>query len=199
MTSKTQFYSRYYTYIKPLAKLPIVKTYGSTLFTLVIVTFFIFYAIKPTVETILVLQKKLDNSTVVLEQVNLKAKNLSQGKANLENMNPTTKSKINNFIPNTVNLKSIIQTLEASAKVHEASVSALQIQPIIIESPSEAVGTVANLEFIMNIQGEYKNLVSVLQDLQRSDRLIFIDKISFSSQEDSALIMSISGKAYYIK
>ena len=75
MKSKSQ-YSRYFTYIRPFTKLPIVRTYGSATFTLVVMTIFIFYAIKPTVETILVLQKKLEDSTQVLEKVNQKANNL---------------------------------------------------------------------------------------------------------------------------
>lgn len=200
MTSQSKFYSKYYTYIQPLARHPVIKTYSSTIFSLIVITFFIFYAIKPTIETILILQKKLVDSTAVLEQVNLKAKNLSQGKANLENMNPTIKSKIDKFIPNSVNLKSIIQTLEQSAQLHQASVSALQIQPITLDTEGEvAIGSIANIDFILNIQGQYQNLVSVLQDLKSSDRLISIDRISFSSREESGLIMSISGKAYYIK
>lgn len=200
MKPKSRFYSKYYTYIKPITKLPIIKTYGSMVFTLGIITFFIFYAIKPTVETILILQKKLEDTTIILDQINLKAKNLSQGKSNLENMNPNTKSKIENLIPNTVSLKSVIQTLEKTTQLHQASISALQIQPITVEPKSDdSVGTVENIGFIFNTQGEYKNLVSILQDLKRSDRLLTIDSVSFSNQEESGLIMSISGKVYYLK
>ena len=78
MASQSKFYSKYYTYIQPLARHPVIKTYGSTIFSLIVITFFIFYAIKPTIETILILQKKLVDSTTVLEQVNLKARNLLQ-------------------------------------------------------------------------------------------------------------------------
>lgn len=200
MKPKSQIYAKYLSLVKPVSKIPIIKTYGSTVFTLITITFFIFYAIKPTIETILVLQQKLANSTEVLEKVNLKARNLSQGKTNLENMNQNIKIRINNLVPNTVNIKSIIQIFEQSAKSHEASISALQIQPVVIEpSTEEKVGTVSHVDFTFNTQGKYESLVSVLQDLRSSDRLISIDNISLSKTEDSGIVMSVSGKAYYIK
>lgn len=201
MTPQSKLYSRYFTYIKPFAKLPIIRTYGSTIFTLIVITIFIFYAIKPTVETILVLQKKLEDSTKVLEKVTLKASNLSLGKQNYDNLSPEIKSKIEAAIPNTVNLKTIIQNLEQTAKLHDASISALQIQPLVIETQTESkLGTLTEASFTFNTEGEYKNLISLLQDLKSSARLISIDSLSLSKAgEGAGLIMSLSGKAYYFK
>lgn len=200
MKSQSQ-YSRYFTYIKPFARLPSVKTYGSAIFTLVIITIFIFYAIKPTVETILVLQKKLEDSTQVLEKVNQKANNLSQGKANFEKLDPSIKAKISAAIPDTVSLKSVVQTLEQEAKIHEASVSAIQIQPLIlITKKGNQLGSISEVAFTFNVAGEYNNLTAILQDLKSSARLISVDSISLSkSAEGNSLIMSISGKAFYVK
>ena len=76
MKDRQKIYSRYFTYVKPLIRLPIVRTYGATVFTIFIITIFIFFAIKPTIETILVLQKKLENSTEVLEKLQKKSKDL---------------------------------------------------------------------------------------------------------------------------
>lgn len=200
MKPQSNIYSRYFTYIKPVTKIPVIKNYGSTIFSLLIITVFIFYAIKPTIETILVLQKRLEDSTIVLEKVNLKAKNLSQGRANFENMAPNIKMKIDTAIPDTVSLRSITQILEQSANLHQASVSALQIQPLTIDTknPNE-LGKLAEIEFTFNVEGEYQNLISILQDLKNSARLISIDDLSLSTSEESGLIMSISGKAFYIK
>lgn len=201
MKPQSQVYSRYYTYIKPFAKLPVIKTYGSTIFTILIVIFFIFYAIKPTVETILVLQKQLVDSASVLEKVNQKAKILSAAKQNYNNLDPKFKSKLTNYIPDTVNLKSVILSLETTAKQHNASISAIQIQPLVMETNiGTGSGTLSEILFTFNTTGEYPNLISILQDLKKSNRLISIDHLSLSKVTDgTALIMSLSGKAYYIK
>lgn len=201
MKSQSQIYSRYFTYIKPLTRLPIVKTYGTKIFTLIVMSIFIFYAIKPTVETILVLQKKLDDSTQVLEKINQKTNNLSKAQQNYASLDPNIKSKIEAAIPDTVGLKSVIQTLEQTAKIHEASVSALQIQPLVLGvKTQDNLGTLSEVAFTFNAEGGYQQLISMLQDLKSSDRLISIDNVSLSKlSEGTGLIMSLSGKAYYLK
>lgn len=201
MKSQSQIYSRYFTYIKPVMRLPIIRTYGSTIFTLAVMTIFIFFAIKPTMETILVLQKKLADSTQVLEKVNQKANNLSLGKTNLEKLPPNITSKLLAAIPDAASLKSIISILEQAAKAHEASVSALQIQPLVLETRKDnQQGTLEEVSFTFNTEGEYQNLILLLQDLRSSDRLIYINSLSLSKLSgETGLIMSISGKAYYIK
>ena len=201
MRSESRMYSRYFTYIKPFTKLPIVKTYGTTIFTLLVVSVFIFLAIKPTVETIVVLQKKLVDSNLVLEKVNKKAKDLSLGKANYEKIPVDIKSRITQAIPDTVNLKSAIQSLEQTAIIHNASISALQIQPLVLETKTDNLpGTLSEVSFTFNTEGEFKNLMLLLQDLRNKVRIISIDSLSLSKlSEGAGLVMSITGKAYYIK
>jgi len=201
MKSQSQIYSRYFTYIKPVIRLPIIRTYGSTIFTLAVLTIFIFFAIKPTIETILVLQKKLADSTQVLEKVNQKANNLSAGKANFEKLPPNLKNRLAAAIPDTVSLKSVISILEQTAQTHEASVSALQIQSLVLETKKDnQQGSLSEVSFTFNTEGEYKNLILLLKDLRSSTRLIYINSLSLSKPSgEGGLIMSISGKAYYIK
>ena len=201
MKSESQFYSRYFTYIKPVAKLPIVKNYGPTIFTLFAMTILIFFAIKPTVETILVLQKKIDDSNQVLEKATQKVNSLSLGKKNYDSLGQNITQKISAAIPDTVSLRSLIQNLEQSAKAREASISALQIQPLIINTKvDQKQGNLSEISFTFNIEGSYANLIEVLQDLKRSSRLISIETLSlFKVAEGEGLIMSLSGKAYYIK
>src|SRR3989344_6331473 len=201
MKSQSSIYSRYFTYIKPITHSPIVRTYGSTIFTLIIITVFIFFAIKPTVETIIVLQKKLEDSNAVLKKVNQKVNDLSQGKTNYEKLPTFAKSQIETAIPDTARLKSVIQSLEQTAKSHDASISALQIQPLVLITKSQnQLGTLSEIAFTFNIEGSYQQLASILQDLKSSARIISIDNLAiFKLPEGSVLIMSITGKAYYIK
>lgn len=204
MKSQSQIYSRYFTYIKPITRLPIIRTYGSTIFTLLVTAIFIIFAIRPTVTTILVLQKKITDSEQVLKKVNDKVNNLSLANKNYEKLlsdDIIIKSKIDEAIPNNTNLKSIIATLEGLAKTHEASISALQFQPLVLEEDTkEKLGTLSEISFTFNTEGQYQNLLLLLQDLKRSGRLISIDTLSVSKfSEGVGLIMSLSGKAYYLK
>ncbi len=201
MRNEKSIYWRYFTYIKPVARLPIIKTYGSTIFTLIIILVFILFAIKPTIETILVLQKKLADAEIILQKVTQKTNDLSLAKQNYQNLDPNVKAKIQTAIPDDTNLKSLIQTLEIVAKTHEASISALQIQPLTLESKQNAAaGTISEIEFTFNMEASYPNIISFLQDLKTSSRLITIDNLSLNKlTEGPGLIMSIKGKGYYIK
>lgn len=201
MKSRSTLYSRYFTYIKPVSKIPIIRNYGSTIFTLLVMSILIFFAIKPTVETILVLQKKLADQEEILKKINQKTNDLSLGKKNYDEMDPVVKDKISSWIPGTVNIRSVIQTLEQSAKQHEASVSALQIQPFTVETKSDSVaGTLSEISFTFNTEGNYNNLVALLKNLRNTSRLLSIDSLSISKTSDgTGLIMSVSGKTYYLK
>ena len=200
MTSKSKSYSRYYTYIKPIADIPIIKNYGSTIFTLITMVIFIFFVIKPTVETITVLQKKLTDSRRVLNEINTKVQNLSLGKQNYDQLDPVIKNKINSIIPNNITFNSLVSSLEQTARTNEATISALQIQPLVAVTKTSDVGTLSEIDFTFNVEGNYQNIVSLLQELKRSDRLISIERVALSKLEaGQGILMSISGKAYFLK
>ncbi|MDO8573645.1 MAG: type 4a pilus biogenesis protein PilO [Candidatus Daviesbacteria bacterium] len=201
MKSQTSLYSRYFTYIKPFTQSPVIKYYGSTIFALLTMSILTIFAIKPTTETIFVLQKQLVSQNEVLQKITQKANDLSLGKKNYDNLNQDIKRQITDAVPDNLNLKSIIAILEQSAKMHEASVSALQIQPLVIDTKTtNQQGILSEVSFVFNTEGNYQNLVSLLQDIRRSSRLISIDNLSMSeTSERTTLIMSVSGKAYYLK
>lgn len=201
MKNQTSPYSRYFTYVRPVTQSPFVKNYGSTIFALLTISVLTLFAIKPTIATILVLQKQLTNQNEVLEKITKKANDLSLGKQNYDNLDQAIKYKILDAVPDSLTLKSVIQTLEQSAGSHEASVSALQIQPLVIDiKNTNQQGILSEVSFIFNTEGNYQNLTSLLQDIKGSSRLISIDSISVSkASEGETLIMSLSGKAYYLK
>lgn len=194
-------YFRYYTYIKPITRFPIVKTYGSVIFTLFIMTIFIFFAIKPTVETILILQKKLEDSNQIIEQLNKKTDDLTEAKKNYDNLSPQIKSRVEEAIPDRVNFSTLIQTIESVIKTYDSSISALQIQPVnLVPKPEDKTGTISEIDFTLNIEGIYANLVSILQELRLSSRVMSIESVTLNKiSEGGGLIMSIGGKVFYLK
>lgn len=194
-------YSRYFTYIKPVTRLPIVKTYGPTIFSLLTISVFVVFAIRPTIETIIILQKKLADADKIVAQINEKADNLSKGRENYQLLSQNIKNKIRTSIPDNIDIKSLAQTLEVSAKTNEASISALQIQPLTLENTAnENKNQLGEIAFIFNIEGSYSTLTSVLLDLKLSSRLISIDKLTFNKvTEGKNIIMSVNGKAYFLK
>ncbi len=202
MTPQSSRFFRYFTYIKPITKMPIVKTYGSLVITLIGMLIFSLFAIKPTIETILVLQKKLADSNEVLTKVNQKAENLSLGKKNYDDMDPNVKKTVQAAIPDNANLGAVVSEIELSVKQNDATISALQIQPLVIEKkdPAVFVSQLDEVTFTVNIEGEYPGLLNILQAITKSPRIISINNLNFTSlNEGESLLMSISAKAYYLR
>lgn len=201
MIAESKKYSRYFTYIQPVIRSPIIKTYGSTIFTLLVLAIFVFFAIKPTIETILVLQKKLTDQQEVLKKITQKSENLSLAKKNYREIDSNTKTKIQDAIPIKAELKSAIQVLEQAAIQNQASISALQIQPLVLEEKdtSKPSQTLTEISFNFNVEGPYEKMVAILQQLKLSRRVVLIDSLIFNKTEGSNVLMSIAGKVYYLK
>lgn len=197
----THRYFRYFTYIEPVMKAPLIKTYGSLILTILTLSIFTIFAIKPTIETIIILQKKLADQQQILAAVNKKSQNLSLGSNNYKTLVAQgIKEKINSQVPNSAAIGELSKSLEDSAKVPQASISAIQYQTITISpATSSATPTLMEIPFIYNIEGTYSALLTVLQNLDTGSRLITINSLNFAKLEEGNLLLSVSGKAYYLK
>src|SRR5258708_1813583 len=119
--------SRYYTYIAPVIKNPFVRSSAPYIFNIVSITIFIIFAIRPTITTILVLQKNTANNQIILDGLNAKAKSLTEARNNLTGMDVNLKKKVVSAIPSTPSVPSLVATLQNSLN-STGTISALQIQ-----------------------------------------------------------------------
>ena len=195
-------YSRYFTYIKPMTENKTVKSTAPYVFTLVTIAVLVIYAIRPTISTITNLQKNIDENQKVLQTLNEKAQNLIDGKRNYENLPSETKMKINSATPDNPSVPSIISSLENSS-TSIASVSALQIQPVTLvddtTTTDKAKLALGNVDFSYNVQGTFSELLQTMQNLSNSPRLIQFNSVIMSKQQDSPIVLSITGKSFYLK
>ena len=195
-------YSRYFTYIKPVLRNKTVRTYSSLVFSVITITVFALYAIKPTLSTIVSLQKSITEQNALLEQVNQKRSALEQGKQNLGKIKQETRDKLDSMLPTYSSIPSLIDTLNKLASENQASISGIQFQPIILETPPQRLNKNASLKevlFTMNAVGTNASLTNLVNALNKADRLIIIDSITYNKPLDSPIVLSITAKAYYLK
>ncbi|OGE14864.1 hypothetical protein A3F00_03600 [Candidatus Daviesbacteria bacterium RIFCSPHIGHO2_12_FULL_37_11] len=199
MTVKSTKYYRYYTYIEPVIKNPILKTYGYAIFTIVMIGVFMLFAIKPTLETIVLLQKKLTIQQDSLKKIDKKITDLDAAQTNYNKISSDTKSAIVSSLPSNADLANLIKSIELTTKDTDATISALQFQPISIDKKPGS-NELKEITFTFNIEGSYGTLKTVLQNIYNGTRLIIIDKLSFNKvSSGNVLLMNVSGKAYYVK
>ncbi len=194
--------SRYYTYVRPVFRNKVVRTYSPLIFSLITIAIFSFYALRPTITTILSLQKSIDEQTDILNRVQEKSKNLTQGKQNYENIDNRLKNKINNLIPDNPSLPQLINSINYIADQSDATISGLQFQTVEVEPKQTLLNkdaAILPVEFTLNAQGSFSDLMNMLTEIKKSNRLITINSINFVQPQDSSLIMSLTAKAYYMK
>lgn len=195
-------HSRYYIYIKPILKNPIVQTYGPFVFSLITITIFALFAVRPTLITIVALQKSIDEHRQILNQLNTKTENLTAGKNNLDNLPADVKRQFSGLIPSSTSLSNMINNLTFDALATQASISGLQIQPTdLIATPSGLVKDVVvkEIDFTLNTQGAYAQLLNLLGGISKSNRLVLIKSININKAADGSLMMTLNGRAYFLK
>jgi len=194
-------YSRYYTYIKPVTENKLIRSVAPYIFSLVTIAVLTLFAIRPTISTILNLQKNIENNKKVLQALEEKGRNLTLGKQNLDSLSPEIKLKIEEAIPTKTNISSLIANIQNSSSPI-ASASALQIQPLTLidnTKPQEAIlSSLDEVNFSYNIQGDFAQLLAALQNLNKTTRLITITTATMNKQTDGPTVLSVAGKAYFL-
>lgn len=208
-------YQRYKKQLTPILKNKNVKTYSSLSLSVVAITIFIIFAIKPTFENILELQKQIETQQGILDQLKDKSDRLAQAVNNYNSIPAETKLKLSTLLPNTPNTTCLIDTLATHVSQAQVETVGLQIQPhdlkgqskcvydgadlAQIEKNNSAASTLQEIPFTINISATYPNLTTFVNSLNASTRLISIDSGFFNRSVDNPLILSLTGKAYFYK
>ncbi len=191
--------SKYYVYIKPVIKNQFVRTYSGFFFSVTAVIFFSIFAIKPTVSTILSLQKEIQAQEGILNDLSKKSVNLETGIQNYNKIDPQALAKLNTLVPSKLALASLINELSTLASQNQASISGLQFQPFEInndQSPPKDESDLKEVIFTFNVTGPYEGIVNVLNSLNKGNHLIIVDSVSFSRNE-SGVSMIVTAKTLY--
>lgn len=194
-------YSRYYMYIKPALTNPYVRTYSTLVFSVIAITIFSLFAIRPTIKTIFTLQADIEAQTKTLETVKQKSLTLSDAKKNLINLDPKALGQLDELLPSKVSIVELMDELAILALASNVEVTGVQFQPIEIVNSSEIVAQpqVKTIQFVYNTQGSYQDLVNLLNLLSTYSRLISIDSVSFNKNAASQIVMSVNGKAFFLQ
>lgn len=193
--------SKYYLYIKAFIRNKYVKSTAPHIFSVLTIIILIIFTIQPTIVTIISLQKNITDSQQTLDILEQKTRNLIEGKRNLDNLDPSIKSRVNSKLPDNPKIPELTNDLQIVAG-RSASISALQIQPVTIYTGSSSANLKKNLGeilFSFNVSGSYANLLSTLDNLLKSPRLTNSTSIIFSKTREGSTSMSVNGKAYYLK
>jgi hypothetical protein len=200
-------YSRYYNYVQPVITNPIVKSSAPHIFSILTVIIFLVFVIKPTITTILDLQKSIAENQKVLDGLNKKVEDLTSGKRNLASIPEDKRQKIIAAVPPEANVIALVQAVNqtlgtpSSADAStSAAIASLQLQPVTIIDKSQNSGlTLKEIIYSYNFQKSYAEIMEVLNNTSKSPRLVKIEDVVINRQGEDPPILTVNSKAYFLK
>lgn len=175
------------------------KFFGIVL-TLCAVTFFGFFAIKPTVSTILKLQKELSDNQFVLNQLETKIKNLSELRGQYTNLQSDLP-----FITSAITIQPdvpiLLAQIQAIAQTSNITIKKLQNFEIeILRGDTSQHKNYYSYSFAIGGNGSFENISKFLQTLTNMERVVNIDTFSINNitdQKSESLGFDIQGTAFF--
>lgn len=208
-------YSRFAAKIAPVARSRTVQTYSMTVLSLATIIILAIFAIRPTVKSILALQKTIDQQKQTLEALRKKSRDLSDGVSRYNQIPQTTKIKLYTLLPDWTNAPCLVNELNAGAESDSLTITGEQLQPTELKGPTNcnlsgpdldkiyrdasAAASLKEISFTINSQGGFDKLTEYLNSLNSLPRLIDIESAYFTQREGSSLTLTINGKAFFYK
>ncbi|MBI5123486.1 type 4a pilus biogenesis protein PilO [Candidatus Roizmanbacteria bacterium] len=193
--------SRYREYLKllPQIKNENTKTITMLIFTFVALSILGFFAINPTISTIITLKKQVTDSEFVQQQLSNKIKNLSSLQQQYTNLSSDL-PVIDSAIPTNAEVVSFIGQVKTLAKNSGILLSSLKISPVVLSANNNKKATDSSFNFSLDANGSYDNLVNFVTSLTTFNRIITIESISIlKNPQSNNLILSVQGKGYFKK
>lgn len=186
-------FNRYYVKIIKIWERPTVKRFSAVGATLFLIAFFILVALKPTIETILTLNKKIQDARETETQMTNKINNINSA-INTYQQHQADIVLLDEYLPDSPSAEKIIDIINAGLQKSSINKSNYTL------SSFPLIGTNGKITITIGASNEYPNILNMLSNLYASKRLITLDTLSiFKSKDESTLDFSITGNSYYEK
>lgn len=218
LSSYHQYRRHYASKLEGLSKEPVTQATLVLIFSLLTVSFFAIFAIKPTLVTIAELIRTIKDKKTVSYQLQDKIEALSTAQINYEKIKPHL-TKIEKLMPQEVLFLRLVSEINLLAWENQVVLESGKFGDFILirkggeliierekEESEEATASasenkLSELVFTLNVGGEYKNLKEFVKSLNKIDRLVVIEGITFDTGEEekgTSLVIDLKVRAFYL-
>ncbi len=203
-------FHRYYTYIEPVIKDPVVKGYFTLIASIFLITFFIFFALSPTATTIVGLFRRIDDQKKTIAAMDTKIANLIIAQENygqMEEKLPVLLKAIPD-IPTPETILAAINSEAANAGVVLKSIEFSEIEFVPTTGPKPLTPSDAKLtpqvslgiptaKFSLSAAGPDDSVRSFISRLENNSRILRITVLVKSRSDQTGQTVDIAGVGYY--
>ncbi|MCL4360263.1 type 4a pilus biogenesis protein PilO [Patescibacteria group bacterium] len=210
---KTEFkrYRRYYQSLGDSLNKPVANAYTSAIFSFLVVSLFGWYAIRPTIQTILFLRRQIADDKKVSQQMEDKITHLIELQASLQNVRSDL-PVLDEALPENPDPIAVVAEIRNLAAVTDASLSAVTIadtaligadaplleaaqppdtQKTVPLVPGQNVGV---MPITVSVSGSYDMLKAFLNGLLAMRRIVTIDSADILRETAAAGDISANDK-----
>ncbi len=178
------------------------RSYAAFVMTLLAIIIFGFFAINPTLGTIIELNKELADSKYVDQQFVEKISNLASLQASYTKLTNDIPIVLD-AVPSAPDIPTFLAQVQSVATVTDIQLSRLQVQPVDISNAPQPASSFLSFSFSIVASGTKDQADNFVDGISNFDRLITVDNISIASQKDSGdlgsgtILLNIKGRAYF--
>lgn len=205
-------FSRYYTYIEPLMRNEKQKAYGMLVLSLFAIAFFGIFAIRPTILTIVSLQREITETKQLDNKLSQKMKALSQAQEVLNRLS-VKQPLVREALPPNPNVAQLLRTFENQASQTKVSLGSVQFRSVElngeeistasgaatlaaqtdVSAPTQTAPAAApaapslnTLKIQFTVTGTPATIYDFLHRLTITRRIVVVDEVRLASKEQAA-------------
>jgi len=180
----TNQYKKYSQSVMPFIENQKTKSYSTVIFFFLVLSMFSWYAIRPTVQTILYLQREIKDKTEVNKKMDEKIAALIEANSAYENAQ-TLLPALSETIPSTPEALDLVSQMQRLGGEKNVTISSLQMNNVPLTTASVSGVSKTNqsqteLPILFTIEGLYPSTVEFLKELITMRRLVTIQSIILS-------------------
>lgn len=198
-------YRQYYQRLEPILKRPHVPAYTMAILSLLTLSVFGAFAIRPAIKEIFELNRKIEDRNLVSKKLDEKIKNLNLAQKEYEEVQDDL-SLILTALPQDSKFPPFLKNLEGVASSSGVALDNLKFQEITLwdpNAPKSNEGAPKALNFSLDASGPYPGLFLFLQSLEKGKRLISLDDLSLTSDRkgttSAGLKLNLKAQTYSLK
>lgn len=189
-------YRRYYQSIEKIAARPQAHAFTMAIFSFLAISLFGWYAIRPTLQTILYLRKEIADNRVVNAQMEEKISKLIEAHATYQNVQEDL-PYIAQAMPPASEALTALGQIRNIALIRGASISAItsSAAPLLSKdqtsltkkTPSNGIPShsVKSIHLSVTLEGSYTILQNIIEDILTMRRIMTIETLNFTPSKES--------------
>ena len=177
------------------------KKFGAYLyviFSLITLSFFGIFAIRPTLSTISSLNQQYRDSQLIHQQLLEKSEALKNLDIQYQQLTPDL-PLVYAAVPRSTLMASLTRQVESMANSNNLTLNALTFGSVELYPANKENPSLYSYTFNASAEGEEENVKNFIGDLIRFERLVNIEQMNTGNRENGSYGVTVTGKVYFSK